>query len=324
MSEVYASTEELNHLFGVKTMDNEVNEFLDRNPQLNKFVKYLKETYGLVVDREAKGSVYLSYGNGIDVCNITYSRSVWNKRAGKDTEEYYIWSQFFTTIDRRREKGFKTSTSLTGMKRSIKKARLPSIEQINRVVFDKLDNAKDLIILKGNTSDMYKSRYDLSESIIQSMMSMVVTGVPIADLEAVKKVKTILTKWENVDVLSTSRNVIIEEFYKGGVHVIGAMANDTYIHGIVKLREEEIKGIASPLYVMEQEFRKIDNLEDYPELVGITTMLKVGNEGRGKNLTRGFIPVNDASIYDADMDVLYIVSNSYTPMSDILWAVVGV
>lgn len=323
MSEVYASTEELNHLFGVKTMDNEINEFLDRNPQLNKFVKYLKETYGLVIDKEVKGSVYLSYGNGIDVCNVTYSADIWNKRVNRFAEEYRIQSRFFPTTTRS-TKDFRESTSLIGIKNAIKKVGLPSIEQINRIVFAKLDNVKDLIVLKGKTSDTYKSRYDLSVDIIQSMMSTVVTGVPIADLEIVKKIKTILTKWENIDTLSTSRSVIIEEFYKGGVHVIGAMANDTYIHGIVKLQEGEIKGLDIPLYVMEQEFRKIDNLEDYPELVGITTMLKVRNEGLGKSLTRGFIPVSDNSTYDADMDVLYIAGNNCTIMGDILWAVVGV
>ena len=316
MNEVYASTEELNHLFGVKTMDNEINELLCSKPQLNKFVKLLEKTYGLVVDKVAGQSVYLGYGNGIDVCSISYSTDGY-------VDEYYIHSQFFPSTGRK-ARNFRVSKSLTGIKNAIKRVGLPSVKTINRVVFSKLEEAKDLIILKGRTIPTYKSRYDLSEGTIHSMMRMVVTGVPITDFELIKKVEEKLTIWDGVDECNSGSSVIVKEFYKGGVHVIGAMDNGTYIHSIVKLQEGEIKGLDIPPYVMEQEFRKIDNLEDYPELVGITTMLKVRNEGLGKSLTRGFIPVSDNSTYDADMDVLYIAGNSYSPMGNVLWAVVGV
>lgn len=304
---------------GVKTMNNEINEineFLDKNPQLNKFVKYLEKTYGLIVDEVKYKDVYLSYGNGINICSVCYSENVWNKRVNRDTEEYYIRSQFLPTTIKARP-NCRTSTSFNGIKNAIKKAGLPNVESINKIVFDRLNDVKELIVLKGRRSDIYKNRYSLSEDSIHSMMRLVISGVPITDLGLVKEIDKVYATWEEVDNYAANKNVVVKEFYKNGVHVIGAMPNGTYIHGIVKLQEQE-------QYEMEQEFMKIGSLEDYPELVGITTMLKVRNEGRGKNLTRGFIPISDSSTYDADMDVLYIVGNSYTLLGDILWAVVGV
>jgi hypothetical protein len=146
----------------------------------------------------------------------------------------------------------------------------------------------------------------------QALLEIVLDGKDSNSLagEMKNKFKQILDNYQEKDNIKVKQDEAVDKFFKP-CYMVSVDKRGQFVVGVVT-NEESKDGNKNKYYSIVKPFKRVANLEDYPELLSYMTMLKVYSEEKFKNeeveYWGGFVPkFSGKHIPDLDM----IISSDY-------------
>lgn len=236
------------------------------------------------------------------------------------TDKYNFYSHYVakergrTDRDRRTWSSIKMSSLMSTIK---KHDVLPD----DNLLFDEhirgiRDGVKRVMSKLGST---YKPT-DIDSDQLHKLLRHMFDGAELT-AEETTIYKTQLDKYNEVDkTIETKLGEVVrmfgKEFYAVGVNKLGDIAVGT-------LRfETDVKRLKGSYADTDQfkvikSFKHIKSIDEVPELIPVMTMLKVCNEGSGRELLGGCIPLTEHFFQDLDLVTAY---HSYPSEYSYVWA----
>ena len=278
-------------------------------------VREVSFKYGLKVFRVAgvkerfseneRYEFYMAYPNGIPVCKVwAYKDSSgvqYNYRS-----PYYQKERGSDSADRETLHSVKLSTLMGSLK---KNNVVPSKERIISNMGEVWEQGVGMFSSSfGNDSkDMYGVTPDMAHALVRAYLGeSPSTPNYILDRDICKK---LLDKYETADKIKEEKKQAVEKSFHNPFYVVGADSEGSLLVGKVKRELGNENNRRSFQYAVVEDFRRVPNLDEYPDIIPITTMFKVGTEEkiRKEDTFGGFIPRQ--SEYWADYDVTTICRN---------------
>jgi hypothetical protein len=286
-----------------------IDESVITNDNAFPLVREIAFKYGLKVFRTRTKEQYgyahvefvMSFSNGVPVCKV------WAEKDSSGVlyhyrSPYYQKERGRDSADRETLRSLKLSTLMGSLK---KNKVVPTLEYALRHVKDVWDSA--IYTHSASFGSCHKDTGELTPDMIHALVRSYLGESPstpnyILDRSICKK---LLDKYNNVDKIRAERELAIEQAYGNPFYVIGADGAQTLI--VAKIKRVMNKN-TSPHgkefeYEIVEDFKRVPNLDEYPELLSITTMFKASTEGRfdSHHVYGGFIP--RANQYYSDLDV---------------------
>jgi len=284
-------------------------------------VRELTFTYGLRVSGESDNgrTLYLSYQNGINVAAVfigTYIGRASNKENNegiKQEEKHYALYTPHSQKSRGRstkDKSTYHSKKLSALMSTLKKNEvIPSMETATKthclsVVINCIERAEHTIRKGANKG------FELQPENIHELLKALFDNTPVVDMGIYK---TVLDKYDEADRINEKAVEKMHSMYSKAFYVVGANRLNQLMVGIYKA--DSLGPITvSPI----QPIKRVENLEEYPELLGVMTMYKVAKEGDSTYDYGGYIP--SACRYDENFELSFDFDCSPSEF-DYVWAV---
>jgi hypothetical protein len=135
-------------------------------------------------------------------------------------------------------------------------------------------------------------------------------GLPIN----VNKCKNTLDKYNEADRIRVEKRKEIDRAFRKPYYLIGVDELHHLIIGKFKIVQEDER-LNTYAYETVEPFKRYPNIEAYPELIPLMTMVKVAYE-RHDNAKHGIFPLQDK--YDANLDMTFSYNTRPTHY-DCLW-----
>lgn len=242
---------------------------------------------------------YMGYPNGIPVCKV------WAEKDSSGVQynyrsPYYQKERGSDSADRETLHSIKLSTLMGSIK---KNNVVPSMERIINTMSETWEQGVGLFSSSfGNDSkDIYGVTPEMAHALIRSYLGeSPSTPNYILDRDICKK---LLDKYERADKIKEEKKQAVDRAFHNPFYVVGADSEHSLLVAKVKREPVNENGRRDFKYTIIEDFRRVPNLDEFPEIIPITTMFKVGTEDKiGKEYTfGGFIPKH--SNYWEDYDV---------------------
>ena len=258
------------------------------------------------IDNGRYQAFMLCNGTGINVARVYYNQ---------DEEQFCYYSTFYQkdrgsdSADRRTLRSKKLSLLMANIK---KNGVIPTEEFIllqHNCIASHYQYAINAIVENVGSS---KKNQALSAEDGQALLEIVLDGKDSNSLagEIKNKFKQILDNYQEKDNIKIKQDEAIDKFFKP-CYMVSVDKRGQFVVGVVT-NEESKDGNKRKYYSIVKPFKRVANLEDYPELLSCMTMLKVYSEEKFKNeeveYWGGFVPkFNGKHIADLDM----VISSDY-------------
>ena len=258
------------------------------------------------IDNGRYQAFMLCNGTGINVARVYYNQ---------DEEQFCYYSTFYQkdrgsdSVDRRTLRSKKLSLLMANIK---KNGVIPTEEFIllqHNCIASHYQYAINAIVENVGSS---KKNQALSAEDGQALLEIVLDGKDSNSLagEMKNKFKQILDNYQEKDNIKIKQDEAVDKFFKP-CYMVSVDKRGQFVVGVVT-NEESKDGNKRKYYSIVKPFKRVANLEDYPELLSCMTMLKVYSEEKFKNeeveYWGGFVPkFNGKHIADLDM----VISSDY-------------
>ena len=262
------------------------------------------------IDNGRYQAFMLCNGTGINVARVYYNQ---------DEEQFCYYSTFYQkdrgsdSADRRTLRSKKLSLLMANI---TKNGVIPTEEFIllqHNCIASHYQYAVNAIVENVGSS---KKNQALSAEDGQALLEIVLDGKDSNSLagEMKNKFKQILDNYQEKDNIKIKQDEAVDKFFKP-CYMVSVDKRGQFVVGVVT-NEESKDGNKRKYYSIVKPFKRVANLEDYPELLSCMTMLKVYSEEKFKNeeveYWGGFVPkFNGKHIVDLDM----VISSNYIDCS---------
>ena len=262
------------------------------------------------IDNGRYQAFMLCNGTGINVARVYYNQ---------DEEQFCYYSTFYQkdrgsdSADRRTLRSKKLSLLMANI---TKNGVIPTEEFIllqHNCIASHYQYAVNAIVENVGSS---KKNQALSAEDGQALLEIVLDGKDSNSLagEMKNKFKQILDNYQEKDNIKIKQDEAVDKFFKP-CYMVSVDKRGQFVVGVVT-NEESKDGNKRKYYSIVKPFKRVANLEDYPELLSCMTMLNVYSEEKFKNeeveYWGGFVPkFNGKHIVDLDM----VISSDYIDCS---------
>ena len=244
--------------------------------------------------------------SGINIARVYYDQ---------DEEQFCYYSNFYQkdrgsdSADRRTLRSKKLSLLMANIK---KNNVIPTDEFIllsHNIVVGHYRYAVEKVVDAVGSSG--KSQI-LSPDETQALLEIVLNGKDNNSLacETQNKFKQTLDNYQEKDNIKKKQDEAVEKFFKL-CYMVSVDKRGQFVVGVVT-HNKEVKVSKQLYYSIVKPFKRVANLEDYPELLSCMPMLKVYSEEKFKDEVDeywgGFVPRFNGK-YIADLDM--IISSDY-------------
>jgi len=259
-------------------------------------------------DGVKRNEYYMAYPNGLPVCKVWAEKDssgvLYNYRS-----PYYAKERGSDSADRETLHSVKLPTLMGSLK---KNNVVPSIDKVMSPLRDTWDSAiSNYASSFGNDSkDIYGVTPEMAHALIRSYLG----GSPsspnyILDRDICKK---ILDKYERADKIKEEKKQAVEQAFHKPFYVVGADSEHSLL--VAKVKRELVDTPNSyrkeSKYDIVEDFRRVPNLDEFPDIIPIATMFKASTEGKfqSDDVFGGFIPKE--CNYWKDLEVHTICRNN--------------
>ena len=133
------------------------------------------------------------------------------------------------------------------------------------------------------------------------MMEYVLGESPSTDMTATiqSKCKIALDKYKEIDKLNATTRQELSRLFDTAFYVVGANHVDTLVVGIARCTNTLTATSKSKYeFEMVKPIKRVDNLEEFPELLSVITMWKAQREGKENNrkTLAGILPAGTSTV----------------------------
>ena len=241
----------------------------------------------------------MSYDNGLPVCKIWADKDSSGVRFNYRSP-WYEKERGSDSADRETLHSIKLSTLMGTLK---KNSVIPDKTAIVQLHIDGFEYA--VRNFKNSFGDTQKNLNGITPEFVQSLLANYIGESPNEKLPPLELniCQKILDNYRTVDTIRDRVSSETERAFGNGFYAIGATLNSKrMVVGKLK-RLSEAEKSSQVKYELVEDFKRVDNLEEFPQLLALSTMFKVAVEEKYEpnKLCAGFIPVY--SSYWADFDV---------------------
>ena len=275
-------------------------------------VRELEFKYGLKVLRQAD----LLQHNPYQLCNkngIAVAK-VWTQKNDDGRLEYCYRSPYYQKERGRHQADKETIHSLKVSSIMASLTRHDVVPKDGELVNKKVSGTKTAMGLMRSELGSSHKNVEFSADEVHALL-LKVLGEPDSDGLSVNidKCKNILDKYKNIDRIREEKRQEINRVFRNPYYLIGVDQLNHLIIGKFKI----VKQTASESYEYEtvEPFKRYPNVEAYPELIPLTTMVKVAYESFSDG-KQGIFPIMDK--YDRNLDMTFFYTTRPTHY-DCLW-----
>jgi hypothetical protein len=275
-------------------------------------VRELEFKYGLKVLRRAnmldRSPYQLCNKNGIAVAKV------WAQKNDEGRLDFCYRSPYYQK-DRGRDLADKQtihSVKVSSMMAAL--TRHDVVPKDDELVSKKVAGTKTAMNLMRSALGDSRKDVEFSADEIQALLLRLL-GEPDSDGLSVNidKCKNILDKYKNIDRIREEKRQEISRVFRNPYYMIGVDELNHLIIGKFKI----VKQTAHDTYEYEtvEPFKRYPNVEAYPELIPLATMVKVAYESSSEG-KQGIFPIMDK--YDRNLDMTFFYTTRPTHY-DCLW-----
>jgi len=279
-------------------------------------VRELEFKYGLKVLRTTRMGTYQGgWAEAYQLCSksgIAVAK-VWTQQNDKSQLEFCYRSPYYQK-DRGRNQADKEtlhSVKVSSMMAALTRHNVvPNDEMLTN---KKVAGTKTAMSLMRSTMGDSNKRNDLTASEVHALIAKVL-GDPDSDhlLIDLNKCKNILDNYKEADRIQEEKKQEINRVFRNPYYMIGVDELNHLIIGKFKIVKQD--GLDKYEYETVEPFKRYPNVEAYPDLIPLTTMVKVAYEDfNGK---QGIFPIMDK--YDPNLDMTFFYSGRPSHY-DCLW-----
>ena len=293
----------------------EIEEFLNANPCMIKFVRELHHTFGLTAYKLTNSKrIALCNDKGIHIAEA-YLDQGYDHNNNK-TEEYCYYTPWYqkqrgrSEVDRRTLTSIKLSSLIANMKRN---DVVPTPTLCYKIFKDVLDDAMGNVRQSISMKKSHKSSYDVDTEVYHKMLKIVLDNQQdlVISLDKIALQKT-LDEFNEIDKKLAERDKAVnDKFLSQEFYAISVDEHRDYLvarMGINMVKDSNGEdGFAADV----KEMKRVYSLtESYPELVPLLTMHKVAREKESDRVLEN----NDNWLfftmdrYDTDFDFNFVNS----------------
>ena len=257
---------------------------------------------------ERKGAVddraFLLVKDGWNPIGEVYTK-ILRDNDNKEFTEYSFFSHYYekargrNTDDRHTLRSKKISSLITTIKK-MKAIPSDAVATMRQHTFQWGDNIgsyeSNLGLQRKSVSDA-----DFQPSDLQAMMEYVLGESPSTDMTATiqSKCKIALDKYKEIDKLNATTRQELSRLFDTAFYVVGANHVDTLVVGIARCTNTLTATSKSKYeFEMVKPIKRVDNLEEFPELLSVITMWKAQREGKENNrkTLAGILPAGTSTV----------------------------
>ena len=282
-------------------------------------VRELQFKHGLKVLRSTRVSTYTGGGgntNAYQLCskNGIAVAKVWTQQNDDSRLEFCYRSPYYQK-DRGRnqqEKETLRSVKVSSMMAALTRNDVVPKDEI--LVSKKIAGTKTAMNLMRQAMGDSNKRNDLTAAEVHALIAKVL-GQPDRDhlLIDLIKCKNILDKYEEADRIQEEKRQEIARVFRNPYYMIGVDELNHLIIGKFKIVKQD--GLDKYEYETVEPFKRYPNVEAYPDLIPLTTMVKVAYENFNDG-KQGIFPIMDK--YDPNLDMTFFYSGRPSHY-DCLW-----
>jgi hypothetical protein len=230
---------------------------------------------------------------------------------GKEYVEYCFYTHFYekargrSTDDRHTLHSKKASTLISTIKKvkAIPDSKVTTGMHMARWS----DNVR---MYENNLGIRRKDADEFKANELQVMMEYVLGESPNTNMttEIQNKCKLVLDKYKEVDKMNAHTRDEVDRVFGKPFYAVGVNCIDQIVVGVVKCINTTL-AMHQGRHDFEiiTPFKTVDNLEEFPELVAVTTMWKAQRNDEGKKIIGGFLPV----VSDVNKELDIVVDYEY-------------
>jgi len=299
----FGTEEQLNELLASDVLP------LVRELQFKYGLKVMGKVFNTSYPQEDKNAYMMCYPNGLAVCKV------WTTVLGgvkNDQLEFCFRSQYYAKSRGQDQSDRETirSTKLSSLMAVLK--RQDVVRAKKELMDDKIKTVKNgahnLRKAMGNSDKQNNFTADEIHAMLATLLGESTDGIPVAlDLH---KCKNTLDIYKEADRI---RGIKIEEskrFFKNPFYLIGM---DDYHHLLIgKFKMTILHSDTHKIeYEVIEDFKRVKDIEDYPELVPLMTMMKVSYENKEcRRIGKLNFPLLDK--YDEGLDAVFFYNSNPT------------
>jgi hypothetical protein len=281
-------------------------------------VRELEFKFGLKVLR--RGLVHTSMGatHGFQLCNkhgLAIAK-VWTDVADGGKTEYCYRSPYYAKARGNSEQDKQTlrSVKLSSLVATLSKHKV--IPDLQTMTDKKIAVTKTAIAYMRDSLGESRKVSDLTADDVHALLihyfgeNPESHGLPVN----INKCKNTLDKYNEADRIRVEKRKEIDRAFRKPYYLIGVDELHHFIIGKFKIVEEDER-LGKYAYETVEPFKRYPNIEAYPELIPLMTMVKVAYEGYN-NSKHGIFPLQDK--YDANLDMTFSYNTRPTHY-DCLW-----
>jgi hypothetical protein len=280
-------------------------------------VRELQFKHGLKVLRAARiGTNQGGWGEAYQLCSKTgiAVAKVWTEKNDDGRLEFCYRSPYYQKERGRNvnEKSTIHSVKVSSMMASLTRHNVvPKDETLTN---KKVAGTKTAMSLMRQAIGDSTKRNDLTANEVHALIAKVL-GEPDSDhlLVDLHKCKNILDKYKEVDRIQEEKRQEIARVFRNPYYMIGVDELNHLIIGKFKIVKQD--GFDKYEYETLEPFKRYPNVEAYPELIPLMTMIKVAYESNDAG-KQGIFPLIDK--YDPNLDVAFFFSGRPSHY-DCLW-----
>jgi hypothetical protein len=268
------------------------------------------------VDKKA----FLLVRDGWNPIGEVYAR-VLQDTDGKAFTEYSFFSLYYEKArgknadDRRTLRSKKISSLMT----TIKKMKAIPSDAVATTRKHTSQWADNISSFEGKLGLERKSISDAGFHAIelQAMMEYVLGESPNTNMTAAiqDKCKIALDKYRSIDKMNSSTREDLSRLFDTAFYVVGANHADTLVVGIARCTNTlSAKSRSEYQFEMVKPIKRVDNLEEFPELLSVMTMWKAQreSEGNSRKLLGGVLPTSTSTV-NKELDLVIDYEYGTTP-----------
>ena len=230
---------------------------------------------------------------------------------GKEFIEYCFYTNYYekargrSSDDRRTLRSKKVSTLVTTIKKvgAIPDSKLATSMHMSSWS-DNIRIYENKLGIRRKDADEFKANE------LQAMMEYVLGESPNTNMtaEIQNKCKLVLDKYKEVDKMNNHTRAEVDRVFGKPFYAVGVSYADQIVVGVLKCINTTLPpNQGRHDFEIITPFKTVDNLDEFPELVAVTTMWKAQLNDDNRKIIGGFMPI----IQDVNKELDIVVDYSY-------------